>query len=198
MTGQKLEPSNAEVVRYLIEISSKLDLLITSAKEGGGLVPQVSYTVLKKLRKRVKKHGYKIKCKKQCRRGPCRYGASQALSCLESFERISKLIKKRKLLAQHIPYTSKQLNEFSRRDLLTLAGVVGVNMRKVLKKRGEGNRPIIDGILKDQDRYIRMREKSRRKKDIRDRLRAATIKAQEEVERHQEKTETEIKVDGPQ
>lgn len=198
MSGQKLEPSNADVVRQLVEISTKLDLLITSAKEGGGLVPQVSYVALKKLRKRVKKSGYKFKCKKQCRRGPCRYGASQALQCLESFERISKLIKKRKLLARHIPYTSKQLSDFSRRDLLTLAGVIGVNMRKVLKKKGEGNRPIIDGILKDQDRYIRMRDKARRKKDIRDRLRAATIKAQEEVDRHQEKAETEIKVDGPQ
>ncbi len=198
MSGQRLEPSNAEVVRHLIEISSKLDLLITSAKEGGGLVPQVSYTILKKLRKRVTKHGYRIKCKKQCRRGPCRYGASQALSCLEQFEKIAKLIKKRKLLAKHIPYNSKQLNDFSRRDLMILAGVIGVNMRKVLKKRGEGNRPIIDGILKNQDRYMKLRDKSRKKKEIRDRLRAATIKAQEEVERHQEKTETEIKVNGPQ
>jgi hypothetical protein len=198
VSGQKLEPSNAEIVRYLIEVISKLDLLITSAKEGGGLVPQVSYPSLKKLRKRIKKAGYKIKCKKQCRRGPCRYGASQALQCLESFEKIAKLIKKRKLLAKHIPYTSKQLSEFSRRDLLTLAGVVGVNMRKVLKKKGEGNRPIIDGILRDQDRYIRLVDKARKKKELRDRLRTATIRAQEEVERHQEKIETEIKIDGPQ
>src|SRR6266446_4249134 len=157
MSGQRLEPSNAEVVRHLIEISSKLDLLITSAKEGGGLVPQVSYMILKKLRKRVVKHGYRIKCKKQCRRGPCRYGASQALQCLEQFEKIAKLI----------------------------------------KKRGEGNRPIIDGILKNQDRYIKLRDKARKKKEVRDRLRAATIRAQEEVERHQETTETEIKINGP-
>lgn len=167
MAAQKLQPTNEEILKKAIEIETKVDLLINAAKEGGGLVPQVDYKELRKMRKKVLRTVMiKVKCKKQCRKGPCRYGASQAWKCYEQFEAEIKKLKKRKLLSEHIPYTKSQLQEMKRTDLLMLASMVGVNIRKILNlkgSKGKGNLPVIDAIIEAQPRYMKLKEKSERK-----------------------------------
>lgn len=154
------EPTLEDVMKRQLVIEAKLDLLINSAKQGGGLVPQVDYVKLRKMRKRIRKRGITIKCKKECKKGPCRYGASQALKCFEQFEKTFVLDKKRKILAENIPYTKKQLDKFMRRDLLMLGGIVGVNIRKILKRgKGKGNHLLIDEIARLQPRWVKIKEK---------------------------------------
>lgn len=158
MAAQKLQPTLDEIYKQALELNVKLDLLINAAKEGGGLVPPIDYKELRKMRKKIVRAGViKIRCKKQCRKGPCRYGAAQALKCYEQFEKELKKMKKRKLLAEHIPYTKSQLQEMRRRDLLMLAGIVGVNVRKVLKIKGKGNTSLIEAIIESQPRYEKIK-----------------------------------------
>lgn len=162
--AQKLQPSLEEIFKLAKVVESKIDLLINAAKEGGGLVPQVDYKELRKIRKKVRGKT-KIKCKKQCKKGPCRYGAAQAVRCYEQFEKMLKIMKKRRLLAEHIPYSKSQLHEMRRKDLLMIAGLMSVNVRKVLKIKGQGNAPFIEAILATQPRYLRIVEKLEKRKN---------------------------------
>lgn len=163
--AQKLEPSPTEILAKLQEINTKIDQLVVAAKEGGGLVPQIDFKRLSKWRRRLKKRDIikNIKCKKQCEIGPCRYGAAQALKCYELFEKKIKVIKKRKFMTSHIPYTEKQLKEFRRKDLLMLSGILGINARRLLLKgKGKGAEPIIVAIIKQQPRWVKIYGKTQK------------------------------------
>jgi len=154
------QPTNADLAKQIEEISAKLNRLISAAQMGGGLVPPIDYVKLRKLRKKVKKRGLKFKCKPECRKGPCRYGAGQALKCLEQFEKFIRLLKRRKEFASHIPYTKKILLKLNRRDLLTIAGIVGVNIQRILNKgKGHGSKSLIDEIIRLQPRWIEIRDR---------------------------------------
>jgi len=157
------EPTLTEISQRVDLVLSKIELLITAAKEGGGLVPHVDYVVMQEMREKVGIN-VKLKCKKQCKIGPCRYGPPQALECFELLEAAMKKRKKRKFLAKHMPYYKKTLFVMKRSELMMLAGILGVNMRKVLKKKGSGNQPIIDAILIKQPKYVEKRAKKEKKK----------------------------------
>ena len=151
-------------LKVILELKTSLDVLVNAAKEGGGIVPKVDYVKMAKWRRKYGKK-LKIKCKKDCIQGPCRYGPKQALRCFEMFEHAKEKRKKRKLIAEHIPYTAKQLGEFPRPALMVLCSEVGVNLRKVFRKgKGRGNEPLIEAILKHQPKYVKWREKHLKKK----------------------------------
>src|SRR5688572_13854416 len=128
MEAKQVGPSNEDMMLILVEIRDLLQRLVTSAQQGGGLAPNVDYNHLRKLRNKAKELGWKVKCKKQCKKGPCRYGAKQALQCLEFFEKQVTKAKKKKEFERYIPYREEILKTFSRRDLLMIASIVGVDV----------------------------------------------------------------------
>lgn len=153
------------VLKGLLDVKTSLDILVNAAKEGGGIVPKVDYVKMAKWRRKFGKK-LKYKCRKECIQGPCRYGAKQGLKCFEIFEHAKEKKKKRKLLAEHIPYTLKQLADFPRPALMVLCSEVGVNLRKVFRHaKGKGNDPLVEAILKHQPRYVKWREKKLAKKN---------------------------------
>jgi hypothetical protein len=155
-----------EVVKEQLEIKTSLHTLINAAREGGGLVPKVDYVKMDFWRHKYGKK-LKLRCRKECVIGPCRYGPEQALKCFEMLEKERKKKKMRIFLASHIPYKNAALQEMKRSQLLQLCGVMGINLQKVFKRsknKGQGNIPVIEAILKEQPKYVIWRDKKNKKK----------------------------------
>src|SRR4030066_1855336 len=120
------EVTLGDLQHKLVELDIKVDMLITAAKEGGGLIKVINYKEMDEWRKKTKLKG--LRCKKDCIEGPCRYGGNQALECYEKLEVAIAKRKRRLFFLKHVPYKIKTLQEFRRKDLIMLLAALGGNM----------------------------------------------------------------------
>ena len=157
----KDETSLTEILQRVAILEHKIDLLISAAKEGGGLVPAVDYSKMVEWRK---KSELKLKCKKECAGGPCRYGPNQALICFEKLEKEAKKRKRRKMYKKYIPYTKAALKKLRRSELMIIGSILKVNIRDILLKKNAGNSLLVDKILEAQPGYVQKREKIQQQK----------------------------------